>query len=372
MQGQGTFFDGQTASRHAVQVALSPDRQALLITGDTLPDALRWPLADLRALSEHTQTGDLVLTRHMDTDDESPRDPARLVLRDPALIDWIVKTRPSLRNSDLRRGTGRRILRNGALAMGALALMLLVILPGLAGTLARIMPVETEERFGRAAVGQMQRFLSFSGAQVQECTDPAGRAALDAMVARLMAGQGIPYDLKVLVFDHPMLNAFAAPGGYVVLIRGLIEQADGPDAVAAVLAHEIGHVANRDATRNALRAAGSAGILSLILGDVAGGAVLVAVADQMLNSAYSRRAEETADAYAIAMLNAADISTAGFGAFFDTLAGQEGGLSLPEYLSTHPATADRAANARANAEGQGATTPALTDRQWQALRQICG
>jgi predicted Zn-dependent protease len=277
-----------------------------------------------------------------------------------------------LRKSDLARGTTRRILRTGALAVGALALMLLVILPGLAGTLARVMPTQTEERFGRAAVTQMQRFLAATGAPAERCTDPDGQAALDAMTARLIDGRAIPYDLKVLVLDHPMLNAFAAPGGHVVLLRGLLDQTDGPDAVAAVLAHEIGHVASRDPTRNALRVAGSAGILSLILGDVAGGAVLVAVADQMLNSAYSRRAEQDADAYALAMLNDAGISTAAFGAFFDTLAKAEDGMTLPEYLSTHPATDQRAANARANADRQSDTTPALTDAQWRALRQICG
>ena len=372
MQGQGTFFDGRTAGRHQVQVGLSPDRQALVISGDSLDAPLRWPLADLRALSDHGGEKDLVLTRHMDTDDESPRDPARLVLRDPALIDWILRTRPSLHKSDLRAGAKRRILRNAALALGALALMLLVILPGLADIMARVIPRDTEERFGRAVTAQMERFLGADERGALVCDHAQGRAALDKMVARLTDGRDLGYDLRVQVFDHPMLNAFAAPGGYVVLVRGLIDKAQGPDAVAAVLAHEIAHVVNRDATRNALRAAGSAGILSLILGDVAGGAVLVAVADQVLNSAYSRKAERTADAYALTMLNDAGISSAGFGAFFDTLAEQEAGLSLPEYLSTHPITAERAQAARDNAAAQGATTPVLTDAEWQALRRICG
>lgn len=371
MQGQGTFFDGETAGRHHVDVALSPDRQALIISGRTLPADLRWPLADLRALSDHAQDGQLVVTRHMVTEDESPRDPARLVLRDPALVGWLLKTRPSLRKSDLHPGTGRHILRKAVLAIGAVALMLLVILPALAGTLARLIPTETEMRFGRAVTAQMERFLGASETGALECDAPAGRAALDRMVARLTEGQDIGYDLKVRVFDHPMLNAFAAPGGYVVLVRGLIDEAGDAEAVAAVLAHEIGHVVNRDATRNALRVAGSAGILSLILGDVAGGAVLVAVADQMLNSAYSREAERNADAYALRMLNDAGISSQGFGDFFDRLAEKESGLALPEYLSTHPLSAGRAEQARENAAGQGATAPVLSAAEWQALRRIC-
>lgn len=371
MKGQGIFFDGETAGRHHVDVGLSPDRQALVISSDTLPAPLRWPLPDLRALSDHAQDKHLVLTRHMPTDDEAPRDPARLVLRDPVLVDWLLTSRPSLRKSDLHPGTGRHILRKAVLAVGAVALILLVILPALAGTLARLIPLETEMRFGRAVTAQMERFLGASENGALDCDAPAGRAALDKMVQRLTDGRDIGYDLNVRVFDHPMLNAFAAPGGHVVLVRGLIDEAETPDAVAAVLAHEIGHVVSRDATRNALRVAGSAGILSLILGDVAGGAVLVAVADQMLNSAYSREAERNADAYALQMLNDAGISSDGFGDFFDRLAREEGGFALPEYLSTHPLSAERAAKARDNAAGQDATVPVLSEAEWQALRQIC-
>ena len=371
MRGQGTFFDGETAGRHRVEVALSQDRQALTISGLTLPADLHWPLADLRALSDHAQDGQLVVTRHMITGDEAPRDPARLVLRDPALVGWLLETRPSLRKSDLHPGTGRHILRKAALAVGAIALMLLVILPAMAGTLARLIPMEAEIRFGRAVTAQMERFLGASEPGALLCDGDAGQAALDRMLTRLTDGQDIGYDLDIRVFDHPMLNAFAAPGGHVVLVRGLIDKAETPEAVAAVIAHEIGHVVNRDPTRNALRVAGSAGILSLLLGDVAGGAVLVAVGDRLLNSAYSREAERNADAYALRMLNAAGISSEGFGDFFDRLAGAEAGPALPEYLSTHPLSAERAEQARRNAAGRNTAGPVLSAVEWRALRRIC-
>lgn len=371
MRGAAHFFDGETAGRHVVRVGLTSDRQAIMIEGDGLPEPLRWPLADLRAISDPTVKESLVLTRFQDTDDETPRDPARLVLEDRALVDWIRTTRPNLYRRDLRRGTGMRIVRNLAMATAAVGLMLFVILPAMANTLARIIPLESEVNFGKSVVGQMERFLGGSTFGDLHCSAPEGREALDRMTARLMDGKDIDYDLNVVVFDHGMLNAFAAPGGQVVLLRGLLEAADGPDAVAAVLAHEIGHVVNRDPTRNALRAAGSAGLLSMLLGDITGGTMLVIVADHMLNTSYSREAELAADAYAVAVLDEAGISTAGFGAFFDRLAQEEGGFDLPEYLSTHPATAERAARARAHADGQGATTPSLSEADWQALKLIC-
>lgn len=65
------------------------------------------------------------------------------------------------------------------------------------------------------------------------------------------------------------------PGGLIILFRGLIDAAESSDEVAAVYAHELGHVVARDPTRIALRSAGSIGVLGLLLGDFAGGAVVL-------------------------------------------------------------------------------------------------
>ena len=96
MAPEGTaaqFFDGQTAARHHVQVALSDDRQALVITGESLAEPLRWRLMDLRALSDTSDKARLTVTRHTTSDDEMPRDIARLVILDPDLIAWLHKKR---------------------------------------------------------------------------------------------------------------------------------------------------------------------------------------------------------------------------------------------------------------------------------------
>ena len=368
---RAAFFDGETARRHDVAIALSEDRHAIVISGETIPEDLRWSLGDLRTTGDHAETRELVLTRHIATDDEAPRDPARLIVSDPDAVAWIRKTRPNLKRADVRAGTGKRIARNVALAVGAVVVMLFVILPAMANTLARIIPLEREIAFGKSVTAQMERFLGGTEVGALHCTNDAGKAALDAMVARLIDGQEIGYDLDVVVFDHPMVNAFAAPGGQVVLLRGLIDDASGPDAVAGVLAHEIGHVVNRDATRASLRTVGSAGLLSLLIGDVTGGAIMVAVGEQVMNTAYSREAETAADTFALDMLNDAAISSEGMGSFFDHVEELQGDFTLPEYLSTHPNTAARGERARENAEAQSETSPALSDGQWAALQGIC-
>ena len=144
-------------------------------------------------------------------------------------------------------------------------------------------------------------------------------------------------------------------------------------AVAGVLAHEIGHVDSRDVTRNALRVAGTAGLLSMAIGDIAGGAVIVGVAQAVIDTSYTREAEVAADRFAVEMLDAAGVSAEGFAAFFEVLKAEEGriNIDIPEWISTHPDTAGRAQIARSFAEGQGVTSPVLNDDDWSALKDIC-
>jgi predicted Zn-dependent protease len=188
------------------------------------------------------------------------------------------------------------------------------------------------------------------------------------MAARIMGSRDIGYTLEFHMLDHDMVNAFAAPGGQIVFLRGLLDKASGPDEVAAILGHEIGHVAARDPTQLTLSAVGSAGILSVDLGDVSGGTLLAMAGDQLMQASYTRDAEAAADAFAFALLNDANISTEGMATFFTRIAGLTD--NVPEILSSHPLSGNRAAAARANAAFNTDTTPALTAADWHALHGL--
>lgn len=375
MQGpMAYFYDGLTARRHAAHVALSTDRAALIITSDSLPDPVQWRLMDLRTVTKRAGGDRLSVTRHTASFDEAPRDTARLVILDPELIDWMLRTRPDLGKVERQPGMLRKLAVYAAGAVAASALILLVILPALANVLARVIPIDREIAFGRTVVTQMQQQLEWmGGAETLVCDDPAGLAALDVMLNRLTATRDMSYAIDLQVFDHPMVNAFAAPGGQVVILQGLIDESHSPEELAGVLAHELAHVESRDATRLALRAAGSAGLLSMLVGDFTGGALFAGLGEQLLSAHYTRDAEAAADMFALEMMEAAQIDATGFADFFETLAEHEGhdGHGLPEYFSSHPVTSDRAARAQLFALEQTQTRPILSDAQWRDLQQVC-
>lgn len=369
-QIEAAFFDGQSARRHTVRIAPSQDGLSLVILREG-EGPLMWPFDRLRALADQSDKTHLTLTILADSGDETPRDPTRLVVTDPVAVDWLLRTRPGLMRRDVQPGTLRKVSLWLGGALAAVALMLLVILPGLANIMADRLPPEAEAAMGRTVMKQIGWMLSDDDDDglLRTCDAPEGLAALEQMKARILGDRDLPYDLQLQVFDHKMVNAFAAPGGQIVILRGLLDEAATADEVAGVLAHEIGHVAARDPVRLTLRSAGSAGILSLLFGDVTGGTAIAFAGDYLLQASYTRDAEAAADAYGFGLLNEAQLTTDAMAGFFDRIAGDTD--VVPEYLSSHPLSTDRAEAARANAAAQGDVTPVLTTEEWDALRKIC-
>lgn len=365
-----SYLDGQSAIRQAVTVAPADDLGSLSIT---LPDGqvVLWPFDRLRALKGEADGARLTLLLRADDSDETGRDTARLIVTDADAIAWFRQHLPDLGARDIRAGTWRKVALWGGSAAGAVGLMLFVILPATADYLARHLPIESEVALGHTVMKQVQWMLGESSDTDLTCTDPKGLAALERLQRRLTESTSAPAGQPVTlsVFDHEMVNAFAVPGGQIIIFRGLLDEAASADEVAGVLAHEIGHVAARDPTRIALRSAGSAGILSLLLGDVTGGAAVAVAGEQLLTASYTREAEAAADAYGLALLGDAGISSAGLADFFDRIATETD--STPEIMSSHPLSDKRAGIARAHAAGQGAVTPALSAADWQALKAIC-
>lgn len=236
------------------------------------------------------------------------------------------------------------------------------LLPWAADAIAEVLPPETEMAMGRQVYAGLQQWQGDRG---KTCSGAAGQEALDILVRRLsVIPPRLPVQLRVI--DHPMINAIALPGGYIVLTSGLLEFVGSAAELGGIIAHEMGHIDARHNVAGAIRVGAGGIVVGLLFGDVIGGIGTVAVAQHVMSAAYTREFETEADLRAMQRLQQAGIDPAGLADFFRRLMGREG--SLPAILNTHPASEARAemfAAAR-----KPAASP-LTTVQWAALKALC-
>jgi predicted Zn-dependent protease len=183
-----------------------------------------------------------------------------------------------------------------------------------------------------------------------------------------------PYTFKLLVADDDTLNAFAAPGGTIVILRGLLKRTSRPEELAGVISHEIQHIVQRHSTRAILHHASAGVLVGALTGDVSGVAAFGLDAARNLGLLrYSRGNEDEADEAGMRMILAAGLDPAGMIAFYDLLAREAPTLPRAlQYLSTHPASADRVARLRRWAEGAGAPRISLGSAdEWTPLTMRC-
>lgn len=187
-------------------------------------------------------------------------------------------------------------------------------------------PVEQERQLGETVFAQTKAKLKLVEGAPQQLVRDIG--------ARLT--QGSAYQYEFYVADDPTVNAFAMPGGFIVVHTGLLKLAATPEEVAGVLAHEVRHVESRHSLRAMAQSAGLKITLMLVFGDVGG---LAGMAGDLLGLKFSREHESQADSEGLQALVKANIRPQGMRDFFRKMADQEK-LNIG-WFSSHPASAER-------------------------------
>lgn len=230
-----------------------------------------------------------------------------------------------------------------------------------------LIPPAWEVELGRATAADIL-------AQHDACTDPQLGGAVQELGQRLVGGLGAsPYHWRVRVLDSEDVNAFALPGGYLFVNRGLIDKSADGHQVAGVLAHEMQHVVLRHGIRNLVREVGLMLIVYAVVGDA--GAVeqlLVGSAADLASMSFSRDQERAADQQGLALVYGAAMDPTGLPRFLRVVEAEEGAVpGALSFLSTHPASDARAAELHEiiAAWGQRPVTPLARD--WAAIRGRC-
>jgi len=355
----GVYFDGDAPLRRGAGLRLRTDY--LDIELET--ELLSWPLKSVRVVADG-RYGEPVRVEYL-----SGRLGECIETEDRGFLFALEEHAPQALTRDFLIGN---LQGWSAVVVAALVILLIVVVtmtwvaPTVAGYAALWMPRSAEEQLGHAVVGVL-------APESGHCTHAERKDLLGRVANRLAKASASEYELKFIYTSHPMANAFAAPGGYIVVFRGLLDDAETPEELAGVLAHEISHVNHRHSTRALMRHVSVQTLLNLMAMDSAGTPTAMAGAVDLGSLAHQRADEEQADLEAVALLARAGISPKGLSSFFRRLDSRGHGSSATmTYFSSHPALYERAERVDKEAEKYPATASSLmTDEEWTLVKTSC-
>jgi Zn-dependent protease with chaperone function len=333
------FFDGRNARPHPVRL----DVQAGMLLVSAAAFERSYPLGGI-ALSEPFAAAPAVLRFADGASCEVGGDGRAQVLdalgyRKSAVVRWQERWPAAL------------------LALVVLAALLALLyfrgLPAVAERIADALPASVDVQVGKAALASLERHGLLAPSRLSD----ERIAEVEALLPRVLPDKPrLP--IRLLVRDSPRLgpNALALPDGTIVVTDWMVRlvqtrdnqlDAAGKDKLAAVLAHEVGHIEHRHAVRAMAGSSLMAALSAALFGDFS--AVAAGVPAVLTQMQYSRTMELDADDYAVAQLRRHGASPAAFIDALDALrrtqpdeSSTPGWLrSTTSYLSTHPDTAER-------------------------------
>jgi len=230
----------------------------------------------------------------------------------------------------------------------ALLVGVVLLFRGCAGCVADMvvarLPAEVDAAIGKAGAESMRAKYGVGQAPTEQQKQRVERI-FAKLRAKLTAKQkAVLQNPRVTVAVDGQVNAFALPGGEVFVLTGLLDRVGDDDALLrGVLAHELGHAVKRHGVRQLARTAVYSIALSLLLGQLdETTAKLVAGAASLDRLHYSRSMETEADEFGVALLRRGGYGCDGLARFLESL----DKVPVPELLSTHPDSKERAADIR--------------------------
>ncbi|MET0516846.1 MAG: M48 family metallopeptidase [Nitrospiraceae bacterium] len=358
----GDYLDGRTAARHHAIVRVGKiSLELVTTTGFTRS----WPY-NAMTQTQGAYGGEAVRFEYGNEPVES------VVIADHSVLTEIRRVASHLPVHFHHPSTRRARAKWTAVAMlvvvVATGLLYQWVIPIISAFLMPLVPVTWEEALGE----QLVRHLV---PEELRCRDPRLMQALSIIVHPLIQAESSRrYPIRLHVLDDKNINAFAAPGGHVVLLRGLLERTETPEQLAGVLAHELQHVYKRHTTRTIIEQTTGTVLMTALSGDFSGGLTWGIGGAQALSALRYRRAhEEEADLAGLQTMEAARLDSTAMVTFFRILQRElPDATPIPDFLTTHPHMDERiAALTIATHPATGHSRRLLLKEDWTEIRSLC-
>lgn len=235
-----------------------------------------------------------------------------------------------------------------------------ILIPSVASYVAEKIPVKTEIALGEKFY---ENFMKNSE------TD-AGKTKLLTEFSRHI-NFNTKYPLKFTVVKEPQVNAFALPGGNIVVYSRILNKIKSAEELAALLAHEVSHVKQRHSLKGLARRLTGSLLISLVVGDT--GAIeniLINHADDIYQSGFSRDMEREADLKGLQIMFENRLPPEGMVYLMERLHEEEkhGSTKMLAYLNSHPMTEERITYIKENSKGKSGTSNKKLDFIWDQIQ----
>ncbi len=337
------FFDGVSSKPHYVNISIEHG-YIVIVKSETHEEIKRWYLSDSQL--DNLNAGNEIILAY----GSFPKETLHFNAADyPEIYESILSNQSKVTKSYhlLNRFNPVQLVGGSVLIIALSVVVYLKFLAPWIGTqVVKMIPQSFDERVGETVLNQLLAFEevdSLKSEYLQEffklCNYPTD------------------YNIRTTFVNGNTVNAFAAPGGFIVVYDGLTQRTESYEELAALLAHELGHVNQRHSMVNLARSVSGYLVLSVITGDVAGSSgVILEQANQLHELSNSRRFEQEADDVGLDYMEGSSIDKTGMLKLFEHISEKTASdtsfwdTHTPdlEFLSTHPNSETRMINIREN------------------------
>lgn len=313
------YYNGKSSTPYTADIFIqSQGLQVEYLTDTGVKEAVYW---EKHSIHEIEYTAALLTLRY-----GAGFPYEQLEITDPQAIQTYVRLHNVSYHKRILRGSGALWLGIILAAFASLFLLgYFVLLPWLANWGASKIPKEYEIELGREL---------YKSVLQGEAIDTKRTKAINQFFMEL--GTPLDYPIHITVVKKDIANAFALPGGGIVVYSHILDSMQSYEELAALLAHEFSHIQLKHATRNIFQTLSGRLLLSVFIGDLGGvSAVILQQADNLRSLGYSRSFEKEADENGLKILAQNKIDSEGMVRLFEQL-GREEMIELNEMFSTHP------------------------------------
>lgn len=348
------YYDGKTSVSHQASLVLERDHWLIQFDQEFEKQTVRWGITQVERDMGFTS---LFIFRY----GGFPRQ--TLECKDENLLAELKRLYPEKAFFDkkfnvlLRQNTTVLV----GLTLGLIGILLgtyFYILPWFSEKVAEQIPVKTEISLGETMFGNMISHYQKNDSLTARVNDFVKEIDFKTN-----------YPIKVTVVHEDDMNAFALPGGNIIVFDKILGKMKSADELAALLAHEVSHVHYRHSLKNIFQSLSGYLIISLLFNDINGiTAILADNSNMLLNLNYSRNLETEADEKAVEILKANGLNLNGLVQLFTLLGSETSKAATIKLLSTHPLTTERIAYAKKVSSQQNAPVKNENlEKKWRAI-----